>query len=130
MKKIFIFTAIACFGIFALAGCGNAGEKVFKVGELVDKVTADKDGWKGKEVIVSGYVSIVGSGDANDYRLNMTNHRNDESERYVICKVPQGNLPEGIESKTIEVKGKIGSVHTQNYLNMKSVTLDSCELKK
>ena len=131
MKKIFFLAAIASFGIFALAGCGNEGAKVFKVNELVDKVTSDKDGWKGKEVTVSGYVShMSGSDGANGYRLNMIDHRNDESERYVVCKVPQGDLPEGITTKTVEVKGKIGTVHTQSYLNLKSVTLDSCELKK
>ncbi len=131
MKKVFIFTAIASFGIFALAGCGNANEKVFKVGELVDKVTADKDGWKGKEVTVSGYVSYVPSSDgANGYIINMTDHRNDESERHVVCKVPQGDIPREIATQTVEVKGKIGLVHTQSYLNLKSVTLDPCEIKK
>lgn len=131
MKKMFFLPAIASFGIFALAGCGNTSEKVFKVGELVEKVTADKDGWKGKEVTVSGYVThMSGSDGANGYHLNMTDHRNDESERHVVCKVPQGVLPEGIATKTVEVKGKIGLVTKQNYLNLKSVVLDSCELKK
>ncbi|HEY0770687.1 MAG TPA: hypothetical protein VGD31_10175 [Sphingobacteriaceae bacterium] len=131
MKKIFFLLAMASFQIFALAGCGNTTEKVFKVNELVDKVTVDKDGWKGREVTVSGYVMHTsGSGGANGYVLNMKDQRNDESERYVVCKVPQGDLPEGIAAKTIEVKGKIGSVTMQNYLNLKSVMLDSCELKK
>ncbi len=131
MKKLFFLLAITSFGIFALFGCQNAAEKVFKVGELVDKVTADKDGWTGKEVIVSGFVSYTsGSDGANGYVLNMVDHRNDESERHVTCKVPQRDLPEGIKGKTIKVKGKIGLVHTQSYLNLKNVTLDSCEIKK
>jgi len=131
MKKIFFLLAIASFEIFALAGCANTTEKVFKINELVDKVTADKDGWKGKEVTVSGYVThMSGSDGANGYVLNMIDQRNDESERYVVCKVPQGSLPEGIATKTIEVEGKIGSVTMQNYLNMKSVVIDFCELMK
>ena len=113
------------------AGCTKKGENYFKVGELVDKVTADENTWKGKEVIVSGYVSNTsGSESENGYNLNMTDHRNDESERRVYCKISQKNLPEGIESKTIEVKGKIGSVTRRNYLNMKTVTLESCEIIK
>lgn len=131
MKKIFFLLAIASFGIFALAGCGNPTEKVFRVGELVEEVTADKDIWKGKEVTVSGYVThMSGSDGANGYHLSMIDHRTDETERHVICKVPQGNLPEGIATKTVEVKGKIGLVTKQTYLNLKSVVLDSCELKK
>ena len=131
MKKILFLLAIASFEIFALAGCGNTSEKVFEVNELVNKVTADKDGWKGKEVTVSGYVThMSGSDGKNGYHLSMKNHRNDESERHVVCKVSQGDFPEGIATKTVEVKGKIGLIHTQNYLNLKSVTLDSCEVKK
>ena len=129
-KKIFLLT-IAYVLIFALAGCGVSGEKVFGVNELVDTVTADQDGWIGKEVTVSGYVShMSGSDGANGYFLNMINDRRDESERYVVCKVPQGALPEGIATQTVEVKGKIGSVKTQNYLNQKRVTLDACGFKK
>lgn len=114
---------------FVFVGCGNTSEKVFGVIELVGKATADKDGWKGKEVIVSGYVSNVSPHGANGYVLHMINHRRDESERHVHCSVPQGDLPEGIANTTIEVKGKIGLVTTQNYLDMKTVTLDSCELR-
>ena len=131
MNKIIFLLAIVSFEIFALAGCGNTTGKVFKVGELVDKVTADIAGWKGKQVTVSGYVSYMPNSDgANGYVSNMTDHRSDESERHIICKVPQGVLPEGIATKAIEVKGRIGSVTKQHYLNLKSVTLDSCELKK
>lgn len=124
MKKIYFLLVMAVFQIFTLAGCGNT---TFKVGELVDKVTTDKEDWKGKEVTVSGYVThMSGSDGANGYRLNMKDHRDDETERHVVCKVPQGVFPEGIETKTIEVKGKIGLVHTQSYLNLKSVVLDEC----
>lgn len=131
MKKTIFLTAIVCFGIFAFGGCGNAGEKVFTVGELVDKVVADRDGWSGQEVIVSGYVQIASRSDgAGGYRLDLTGYRNDTSERHITCKVSQGALPEGIETTTIKVKGKIGSIHTQNYLNLKAVTLDSCEIKQ
>ncbi|HMS41541.1 MAG TPA: hypothetical protein PKE69_15015 [Pyrinomonadaceae bacterium] len=131
MKKIIFLTAIVSFGIFAIAGCGITGEKVFTVSELVDKAVADKDGWSGKEVTVSGYVQIAsGSDGLNGYSLNLNSHRNDESERHVTCKVSQGTLPKDIETKTIEVKGKIGAIHTQNYLNMRKVTLESCVIKQ
>jgi hypothetical protein len=131
MKKILLLLVMASFGTFVLSGCGNTGGEVFGVNELVDTVTADQDGWIGKEVAVSGYVShMSGSNGANGYFLTMINYRRDQSERYVICTVPHGVLPEGIATQTVEVKGKIGSVKTQNYLNQKRVTLDSCELKK
>ncbi len=138
MKKIFFLPAIVSFGIFALAGCGNTTdggnttEKVFRISELVNIVVADKDGWKGKEVTVSGNVSHSPSSDgANGYVINMNDeHNSDSSQWQITCKVPQGDIPRGIVSKPIEVKGKIGLIHTQSYLNLKSVTLDSCELKK
>jgi hypothetical protein len=65
MKKFFLLT-IAYFVTLALSGCGVSGEKIFGVNDLVDTVTADKDGWAGKVVTVSGYVShMSGSDGAN-----------------------------------------------------------------
>lgn len=131
MKKIFFLQAAAALGIFLSAGCGNAGEKVFGVNDLVDRVTADKDGWKDKEVKVSGYVMHMSRSEgASGYILNMIDRRSDESERYVNCKVPQGEPPEAITTQTVEVRGRIGTVTTQNYLNQKRVTLESCAIKK
>lgn len=133
MKKIFILPAIVSFGILALAGCGNKTEKVFMIGELINNIVVDKDGWKGKEVIVSGYVSHMPSSDgANGYVINMTDgHDSDGGSMHLICKVPQRDIPkEFVMSQTIKVKGKIESIHTQSYLNLKSVTLNSCELMK
>lgn len=131
MKKIFLLTAIVSFVIFAPAGCGNPNEKVFGVGELAEKATADQDSWKGKEVTVSGYVTHMSRSDgANGYRLSMIDHERDETERHVSCKVPQGVLPEGIATKTVEVKGKIGLITKRPYMNFRSVELESCEIKK
>ena len=138
IRKIFSLTAILSFASFAFTACGNLNGNAFSVGELVDKVTSDKDAWIGKDVIVSGYVlNTAGSADAKGYSLSMTEHGRDESERYVDCEIPPGDLAEAIKSETIEVKGKtvevngkIASVYTQSYLNMKRVKLESCELKK
>ena len=131
MKDIILSTAIGVFVIFSLAGCGNSGEKVYRVNELVEKAAADKDGWLGKEVTVSAYVwSTGGPGGRKGYSLSMKDHRNDESERQLSCAFPQGDPPEGILDTTVVVTGKVVSVHSQNYLNLKSVKLDACELRK
>lgn len=138
MKNKLFFTAIIFYEIFAFTGCGNLTGNVFGVNELVNKVTNDKDAWIGKEVTVSGYAShSSGVDDEKNFRLNIVEDKHDESERYVDCIIPPGDLTEAITSKTIEVngknvevKGKIASVYTQNYLNMKRVRLESCELKK
>ena len=150
MKNIFLLPVIVCFGFFFLISCtkttdqattigknSDASKEVsanqtFSIEELVDRATANKDNWQGKEVTVSGYVSYMPSSDgANGYVVSMSSkHNSDQSQWQLTCKVPQGDLPEGIISKTIEVRGKIGSVHRQSYLNLKSVTLDPCEIKK
>ena len=144
MKNIFLLPVIVFFGIFVLISCTKTTDKnneapkevsanqTFSIEELVDRATADKDNWQGKEVTVSGYVSYMPSSDgANGYIVNMSSKYNSDGGQWQLtCKVPQGDLPKGIISKTIEVKGKIGSVHRQSYLNLKSVTLDPCEIKK
>lgn len=150
MKNIFLLPVIVFFGIFVLINCTKTTDKAttigknheaskevnanqtFSIEELVDRATADKDNWQGKEVTVSGYVShMPRSEGANGYVISMSSkHDSDSGQWQLTCKVPQGDLPEGIISKTIEVKGKIGLVHRQSYLNLKSVTLDPCEIKK
>jgi hypothetical protein len=60
-----------------------------------------------------------------------TRYRTEDSgERYIICTVAAAALPDDIPGKTISVKGKVGSVTRQSYLDQRRVTLDSCELKK
>ena len=150
MKNIFLLPVIVCFGIFVPISCTKttdqattigknneaskevSANQTFSIEDLVDRATADKDNWQGKEVTVSGYVSHMPSSDgAKGYVVYMSSeHNSDGSQWQITCKVPQGDLPEGIISKTIEVKGKIGLVHRQSYLNLKSVTLDPCEIKK
>ena len=131
MKNMFLLRVIVFFGIFVLISCikttdqattvGKNNEapkevddkQTFSIEELVDRATADKDNWQGKEVTVSGYVSYMPSSDgANGYIVNMSSKYNSDGGQWQLtCKVPQGDLPKGIVSKTIEVKGKIGSVH-------------------
>lgn len=128
MRKIILLTVIS-IGISSLAGCGNTDEKAFKVNELVDKITADKDAWKDKEVTVTGYVRQTSSWDGQKgYGLLLIDNEKDESRKFINCNVPQGVKPEGIATKTVEVKGKIGRVTISD--DMKSIMLDSCEVKK
>ena len=81
MKNMFLLRVIVFFGIFVLISCikttdqattvGKNNEapkevddkQTFSIEELVDRATADKDNWQGKEVTVSGYVSFTPSSD-------------------------------------------------------------------
>jgi hypothetical protein len=150
MKTIFLL-AVASFGIFALSGCGNAGDntntaatktgrpagnivkpgdvspdKAIKISDLVDSVAADKDAWKGKEVAVTGYVAGT-SGSESHLLLTMTDEQTSTNKRSISCAL-QGVKSADVFTKTIEVKGKISSSNMDS--EFKSVNLDPCELKK
>lgn len=131
MKKIILLTLIS-LGIFALAGCGKTTEnantqanknvnpdKVFKVNELVEKVTADKDAWKGKEVIVNGIITFRTS-----ITVGLVNKKWDK--QVVVCAIQA--LPKEELDETVEVKGKVSEVTTQGEST--AVKLDPCEIKK
>jgi hypothetical protein len=153
MKKPFLL-AIASFGIFALAGCGNTSgntnatqnsgqkantaagnilkpgdvspDKAIKVSDLVNSVAADKDAWKGKEVAVTGYVSGT-SGSESHLLLTMTDTQTSANKTDISCAL-QGVKSADVFTKTIEVKGKISSSNMDG--EFKSVNLEPCELKK
>lgn len=154
MKTIFLI-AVASFGIFALWGCGKTSDntnsaatakgtkneapaknimkpsdvnpdKPVQIADLVDSVAADKDGWKGKEVVVTGYVSGT-SGSTDHLLLTMISDQTVTNNRDISCAL-QGVKSADVFTKTIEVKGKISSSNTDS--DFKSVNLDPCELKK
>src|SRR5688500_17178219 len=118
----------ASFVIFAL-GCGSSGEKVYGIIDLVERVTADEAAWKGKEVVVSGYPSLY-AGNTDPIMLNLVADLHSGTESHIYCTIPKASVTEDLQRKLVTVKGNIGKVHTQNYLNLKTVTLESCELVK
>jgi hypothetical protein len=131
MKKI-IFLTVILIAIFALAGCGRTAEKAdtgapkdvspdkpFRVNELVEKVSAEKDAWKGKEVIVSGLITVRSS-------INVLLVNKKWDKEIVVCVLqtpPKENLGD-----TVEVKGKISELITQG--EEKAVKLDPCVIKQ
>ena len=119
----------ASFMVFALGGCGGSGEKVYGVIDLVDKVTRDEAAWMGKEVAVSGYPSLY-NGNIDPVVLNLVEDLHSGTESHIYCTVPKASVTENLDRKLVTVKGKIAKVHTQNYLNLKTVTLETCELVK
>ncbi len=124
MRSLLLVTA--SFIIFALGGCGGSGEKVYGVIDLVEKVTSEEAAWTGKEVVVSGYASIS---DGNT-SLNLVADLYSGTESHIYCQIPKASATDDIYGKLVTVKGKIGKVHTQGYLNLKTVTLELCELVK
>jgi hypothetical protein len=103
-----------------------------KVNEFVDKVAANLNAWKGKEVTVTGYVSMASrkpSGDGYDgYNLMLINDEKSGPKKWVGCSVLKGALPEGTALKTVEVKGTVTEIQTAG--DGKGVTIDPCTLKQ
>ena len=142
MKNLTLLTVIFA-GIFASSGCGasaiSPGKSALKPGDvsadkpvavkvLIEGVFADKDAWKNKEVAVTGYVSASsGSGGKFGYALTLKNDQQASGGDSTIgCHVPQGDLPQGILGKTVEIKGKIDHIRDEG----KGVSLKPCELVK
>lgn len=100
-------------------------DKPVKVIELVDSVAASKDGWKGKDVAVTGYVSGT-SGSGDHLLLTLTNDQTSNSK--IISCAAKGVKADEVFSKTIDVKGKISSINTDG--EVKTINLEPCELKK
>lgn len=100
-------------------------DKPVKVSELVDGVAADKDGFKGKEVAVTGYVSGT-SGTAPHLLLTIFDEATATNKKNVACTFT--GKDDEVFGKTVTVKGKISSSSTDGETKM--VTLDPCELKK
>jgi hypothetical protein len=124
----------ASSGPAALAGKnilqpGDVGpDKPVGVKDLIEGVFADKDAWKEKEVSVNGYVSATsGAGGKFGYALTLKHDREASSGESIIgCYVPEGDLPQDMLGKTVEVKGKIGFTRDEG----KVIHLKPCELKK
>lgn len=129
MIRSWIIIALTFLGLFVLASCRTNGDGVFSVIELVDRVAADEAAWTGKVVNVSGYVSLMPSPSGPQIFVNLVNDRNTSVESHVLCKIPTATLPEEVSGKTITVKGTVASYYHQNYLNLRNVTLDPCEIK-
>jgi hypothetical protein len=151
MKKIFLLTVIA-FGSFALFGCGETttnngtatkseepAKSTLKPGDvspdkpvlpkdLAEAAKADKTAWQGKEVAVKGYImGTSGSGGKFGYSLTLKNEQKaSSSEDLVSCKVPEGDLPKGLLSKTVEIKGTVKDITDTGIV----VRLDPCQLTK
>ncbi len=125
MRTVLLISAL--FAIFGFQNC--RGEKVYGVIDLVDKVTRDEAAWTGKEVVVSGYARVH-DGNTDQIQLDLVDDLYSGTENHVYCQIPKVSATDNLYKRFVTVKGKIGKVHTQNYLNMKTVTLDTCELVK
>lgn len=101
-------------------------DQAVKVIELVDSIAADKDAWKGKEVVVTGFVNSTSS--SGDQQLvTLTNDKAATQSKSVSCSF-KGKMPDGVAFQTVEIKGKIRD--TQMGSESKSVYLEPCEVKK
>lgn len=119
----------ACFAAVAISGC-NAKE-CYAVDELAEKANADKEAFMGKEVVVHGYVQIIFPDlDKDGYRISLAFDPKIHKERQLSCTIAHGQPAEGPLDKPVTVKGKIVNIHSQNYMDLKSIQLDPCEIVK
>lgn len=130
-----VLPSITAIAVFAIAGCGsNAGSERktgYAVDELANIAVADKEAFMGKEVIVSGYVANVSPNmNNNGYSLSLDFDLHSPVERQLNCTVPQGKAPGDVRSKWVTVKGTIANIHSQTYMDLKSVWLEQCEITK
>lgn len=116
---------IAAVGI---AGCRSGGEKVYGVYELADSAVAQKEAFMGKEVIVEGYTSRPSDDGKDGYALGLDFDPYSPIERQLSCIVPHGEPPQGLDNKWVTVKGTIANIHSQHYMDLKSIKLEPCEL--
>lgn len=122
---------ITCLAAAIIVGCGNFGKVGYGVDEITDQAVTDKGAFMGKEVVVSGYVSIVMTdvkgkviGVSLDFDLQSA------TERQLSCAIADGQIPDNFHKKWITVKGTITEIHSQNYMGLKRVALDPCEIIK
>lgn len=128
-----LFTA--CFAACTLIGCGGDPNNEPKIGYAVDELAniavADKEAYMGKEVIVSGWVSNVSpDANSNGYTLSLDFDLHSPVERQLNCTIAQGIPPDNLRSTWLTVKGKIANIHSQTYMDLKSIQLEPCELVK
>ena len=65
---------------------------------------------------------------SNGYSLGLDFDLYSPVERQLNCKVAQGKVPDGLDKKRVIVKGKIVNIHSQSYMDLKSIWLEPCEL--
>ena len=157
MKTIFLL-AVASFGIFALSGCGNAGDNTntaatntgqktnataTKTGNILKPGDVSPD----KAIKVSDLVDSVasdkdawkgkevavtgyvsGTSGSESHLLLTMTDEQTSTNKRSISCALQGVKSADVFTKTIEVKGKISSSNMDS--EFKSVNLDPCELKK
>ena len=157
MKTIFLL-AVASFGIFALSGCGNAGDNTntaatntgqktnataTKTGNILKPGDVSPD----KAIKVSDLVDSVasdkdawkgkevavtgyvsGTSGSESHLLLTMTDEQTSTNKRSISCALQGVKSADVFTKTIEVKGKVSSSNMDS--EFKSVNLDPCELKK
>ena len=128
---------LRAFLLFAIAGCSFFHDETSGLVELVEKAVANEAEWKGKEVTVYGYVSLM-SPPANGFYKNLhltpspaaISARPHGLERHVYCTLADGHKIEPLDSKYVTVKGTITKIASMNYLDQKRIDLEPCELVK
>lgn len=106
-------------------------EKAVTVRDLVDAVGASPDGWTGKQVTVTAYVSATSESGPKNLLLTLKNDKADTSKKDMSCLV-QGSYDEvsgKVFDKTVEVKGTIKHIQGADA-ESKLVSLEPCEVKK
>jgi uncharacterized membrane protein YcgQ (UPF0703/DUF1980 family) len=101
-------------------------DQAVKVIELVDSIAADKEGWKGKEIVVTGFVNSTSSSGPQQL-VTLTNDKAATQSKVVNC-IFQGKMPDGVAFQTVEIKGKIRDTRTDS--ESKTIDLEPCEVKK
>lgn len=129
--KIFLLSIIATAAV-TIAGC--MAKESYAVDELADEAVADREAFMGKEVVVHGYIAHQPRLENSSYTLSLRFSRTVHKERQLSCVVPKDKVPaETLENwnyKFVTVKGTITNIHSQNYMGLKSVQLEPCELVK
>ena len=155
--KTILLLAVASFGIFALSGCGNAGntntaatnagQKTNATATKTGNILKPGDVSPDKAIKISDLVDSVASdkdawkgkevavtgyvsgtsGSESHLLVTMTDEQTATNKRDISCAL-QGVKSADVFTKTIEVKGKISSSNMDS--EFKSVNLDPCELKK
>lgn len=127
-----LFTAF--FAVMALAGCVDNSKTGYAVDELADKAVAEREAFMGKEVVVHGYIAHQPRAEGGGYTLSLKFDPRVHKERQLSCTIPNGTIPDDIannwNNRAVTVKGKITNIHNQNYMDLKSIKLDPCELVK
>ena len=157
MKTIFLL-AVASFGIFALSGCGNAGDNTntaatntgqktnataTKTGNILKPGDVSPD----KAIKISDLVDsvasdkdawkgkevavtgyVAGTSGSESHLLLTMTDEQTATNKRDISCALQGVKSADVFTKTIAVKGKISSSNMDS--EFKSVNLEPCELKK